>query len=82
MCPARRADRAARRDDVHDAGFRNGSWSVAAFLDRRIRFDQIHGVNLATLEAVAVSNPQSLEELLAVDARARESAHRTVARMA
>jgi 1-deoxy-D-xylulose-5-phosphate reductoisomerase len=56
--------------------------AVASFLDRRIRFDQIHGVNLATLEAVAVSNPQSLEELLALDARARESAHRTIARLA
>ena len=56
--------------------------AVASFLDRRIRFDQIHGVNLATLEAVAVSNPQSLEELLALDARARECAHRTIARLA
>ena len=32
--------------------------AVAAFLDRRIRFDQIHSVNLATLEAVAPSKPQ------------------------
>ena len=56
--------------------------AVASFLDRRIRFDQIHGVNLATLEAVAVSNPQSLEELLALDACARESAQRTIARLA
>ena len=31
--------------------------AVAAFLDRRIRFDQIHGVNVATLEAVTASNP-------------------------
>jgi len=56
--------------------------AVASFLDRRIRFDQIHGVNLATLEAVAVSNPQSLEELLALDARARESAQQTIASLA
>ena len=56
--------------------------AVASFLDRDIRFDQIHGVNLATLEAVSASNPQSLEELLALDARARESAHRAIARLA
>ena len=43
--------------------------AVAAFLDRRIRFDQIHRVNLATLEAVAPSKPESLEDLLGLDAR-------------
>ena len=48
--------------------------AVAAFLDRRIRFDQIHAVNLATLSAVLPSNPASLEDLLALDALARESA--------
>ena len=48
--------------------------AVAAFLDRRIRFDQIHAVNLATLSAVLPSNPASLEALLALDALARESA--------
>ena len=48
--------------------------AVAAFLERRIRFDQIHAVNLATLSAVLPSNPASLEELLALDALARESA--------
>ena len=47
---------------------------MAAFLDRRIRFDQIHAVNLATLSAVLPSNPASLEALLALDALARESA--------
>src|SRR4051812_634052 len=47
---------------------------VAAFLERSIRFDQIHAVNLATLEAVAPSNPQSLQDLLALDARARAAA--------
>ena len=31
--------------------------AVAAFLDGRIRFDQIHAVNLATLEAVQPSKP-------------------------
>ena len=48
--------------------------AVAAFLDRRIRFDQIHAVNLATLSAVLPSNPASLEALLELDALARESA--------
>ena len=48
--------------------------AVAAFLDRRIRFDQIHAVNLATLSAVLPSNPASLEALLALDTLARESA--------
>lgn len=56
--------------------------AVAAFLDRRIRFDQIHQVNLATLDAVTTSSPESLEQLLALDTRAREAAHATVARLA
>ncbi len=50
--------------------------AVAAFLDRRIRFDEIHRVNLATLSAVPGSKAGSLEELLALDARAREEAGR------
>ena len=56
--------------------------AVAAFLDRRIRFDQIHQVNLATLDAVTTSSPESLEQLLALDARARDAALGTVARLA
>ena len=44
--------------------------AVAAFLERRIRFDQIHAVNLATLSAVLPSNPASLEALLALDSLA------------
>ena len=45
--------------------------AVAAFLDKRIRFDQIYQVNHATLDAVAVSDAGDIEELLALDARAR-----------
>ena len=45
--------------------------AVAAFLEQRIRFDQIHALNLATLEAVEPSNPDSLDALLALDARTR-----------
>jgi 1-deoxy-D-xylulose-5-phosphate reductoisomerase len=45
--------------------------AVAAFLNKQIRFDQIHHVNHATLEAVAVSDVNDIEGLLALDARAR-----------
>jgi 1-deoxy-D-xylulose-5-phosphate reductoisomerase len=55
--------------------------AVAAFLDGRIRFDQIHDVNVATLEAVTASNPESLEDLLELDARSREVAARAAARL-
>ena len=55
--------------------------AVAAFLDRRIRFDQIHQVNLATLEAVIPSKPESLEDLLGLDARSREAADRVITRL-
>jgi 1-deoxy-D-xylulose-5-phosphate reductoisomerase len=56
--------------------------AVAAFLERRIRFDQIHEVNVATLEAVTAPNPESLEDLLDLDARSREGAARATARLA
>ncbi len=55
---------------------------VAAFLDRRIRFDQIHHVNVATLEAVTASKPESLEDLLGLDERARASAESVIHRLA
>ena len=55
--------------------------AVAAFLDRRIRFDQIHSVNLATLDAVRPSKPASLEDLLGLDARSREAAAGAIARL-
>ena len=45
--------------------------AVAAFLDARIRFDQIHAVNQATLEGFSFSSPASLQEILALDAEAR-----------
>ena len=56
--------------------------AVAAFLERRIRFDQIHVLNLETLSAVTPSNPDSLGDLLALDATARATAQRIVARLA
>jgi 1-deoxy-D-xylulose-5-phosphate reductoisomerase len=55
--------------------------AVAAFLERRVRFDQIHPVNVATLEAVTASKPESLEDLLGLDARSREAAHRAISRL-
>ena len=44
---------------------------VAAFLEKRIRFDQIHHVNLATLEALVVSDVRGIDDLLALDTQAR-----------
>ena len=55
--------------------------AVAAFLDRRIRFDQIHHINLATLAAVTPSKPQTLEDLLALDAQSRVVAEQTACRL-
>lgn len=55
--------------------------AVAAFLGRSIRFDQIHTVNLETLESVHFDCPRSLEELLALDRLARGTAQRLVQRI-
>ncbi|QNP48478.1 1-deoxy-D-xylulose-5-phosphate reductoisomerase [Diaphorobacter aerolatus] len=55
--------------------------SVAAFLGGKIRFDQIHAVNLETLERVIPSNPDSLEALLALDGQSRAAAEDAVARI-
>ncbi|SFF00293.1 1-deoxy-D-xylulose-5-phosphate reductoisomerase [Paracidovorax wautersii] len=56
--------------------------AVEAFLGRRIRFDQIHQLNLATLEAVLPSKPDSLEALMALDAQARSAARQVAERLA
>ncbi|MBK7718543.1 MAG: 1-deoxy-D-xylulose-5-phosphate reductoisomerase [Simplicispira sp.] len=56
--------------------------AVAAFLEGRIRFDQIHALNVETLTAVLSSKPDSLAALLELDARARSSAQQRAARMA
>jgi 1-deoxy-D-xylulose-5-phosphate reductoisomerase len=45
--------------------------AVAAFLDRQIRFDQIHAVNEHTLATVQAVHATTLEDLLALDAQAR-----------
>ena len=56
--------------------------AVAQFLERRIRFDQIHALNLETLSSMPVSKPGSLDDLLALDQQARASAQRIAQRLA
>ena len=56
--------------------------AVAAFLEQRLRFDQIHVVNHATLTALSPSKPRGLGDLLAIDVEARALATATVARCA
>jgi 1-deoxy-D-xylulose-5-phosphate reductoisomerase len=50
--------------------------AVAAFLARRIRFDQIHIVNVETLSSMVFSSPSAIADLFALDeaGRARASA--------
>lgn len=56
--------------------------AVAAFLDHRLRFDQIHVVNHATLQALTPSKPQGLDDLLAIDAETRAIAQVQIDRLA
>ena len=49
--------------------------AVQAFLEGRLRFDQIHAVNHATLAAYSPLEPRSLADLLDIDARARTFAN-------
>ena len=48
--------------------------AVAAFLEKRIRFDQIHQVNQSSLSAMTVSGIDTLEDLLALDEHTRSVA--------
>jgi 1-deoxy-D-xylulose-5-phosphate reductoisomerase len=52
--------------------------AVAAFLDERIRFDQIHQVNTETLARVLPSKCMSLEDLLGLDESSRRVAEQFV----
>ena len=54
--------------------------AVAAFLERRLRFDHIHVVNRATLETLSPSKTEGLEALLALDTQARAVASACVDR--
>ncbi len=56
--------------------------AVEAFLAGRIRFDQIHALNLATLSAVQPEHPRSLDDLLALDARSRRVATERIGALA
>ena len=55
--------------------------AVDAFLHRRIRFDQIHHVNLSTLSGWTPAAPSQLEDLLALDAQARSLAAQVIAKL-
>ena len=54
--------------------------AVDAFLNEKIRFDQIHHVNLETLDAVRFVRPGSLEDLIALDLESRTVAQGIVRR--
>ncbi len=56
--------------------------AVAAFLEKRIRFDQIHQVNIETLATVSAVAPQSLDDLLSLDAHSRAHATAVASRLA
>jgi 1-deoxy-D-xylulose-5-phosphate reductoisomerase len=56
--------------------------TVAAFLDSRIRFTDIAALNLSVLERMDLREPQSIEDVLAVDALARETAQNQVSHLA
>jgi 1-deoxy-D-xylulose-5-phosphate reductoisomerase len=54
--------------------------AVEAFLNRQIRFDQIHHVNDATLNSVSAVRPENLFDLLDIDRRSRQAARQSVAK--
>ena len=55
--------------------------AVAAFLERRIRFDQIHVVNQSTLDKVVPPELAGLDDLLALDEHSRSEAQVVVKRL-
>lgn len=56
--------------------------TVDAFLNQQIRFTDIASLNLTVLEMMDLREPQSVEEVLAVDAQARIIARKQVTRLA
>ena len=56
--------------------------AVEAFLNRQIRFDQIHQVNVETMQSLQFVAPSSLDALLDIDESARRSASDLVRRLA
>lgn len=55
--------------------------AVAAFLERRIRYDQIHHINTETLSSVRPAAPGSLDDLLGLDLQSRRAAEAVVSRV-
>jgi 1-deoxy-D-xylulose-5-phosphate reductoisomerase len=55
--------------------------AVEAFLKNSIRFDQIHKVNMESLDAICPEPPQSLTDLLALDTQVRAYARAVVSRI-
>lgn len=56
--------------------------TVEAFLNQQIRFTDIAALNLSVLEIMDLREPQSVEEVLAVDEQARIVARKQVTRLA
>ncbi len=56
--------------------------AVAAFLEQRIRFTDIAALNLSVLEAMDLREPQSVDDVLTVDAKARLTAQKAVTHLA
>lgn len=54
--------------------------AVDAFLSARIRFDQIHQVNMETLASTSFSAPQTLDDLIALDEISRHMANSAIQR--
>ena len=55
--------------------------AVASFLEKRIRFDQIHAVNRATLDGLCAPRVSGVGDLLALDMEARAVANKIVLSM-
>ncbi len=56
--------------------------AVAAFLEGRLRFDQIYHVNEQVLSGMRAQTPSSVDALVALDAEVRSYTEDTIARMA
>jgi len=54
--------------------------AVEAFLNRQIRFDQIHVVNRSTLDQLSCPAPENLQDLMALDRQGRDMARSIVLR--
>ena len=55
--------------------------AVEAFLNKRIRFDQIQDVNRGSLDSMSFAAPLCLDDLLALDSRSRLKAEQIIANL-